>query len=996
MYKHEDINVIQENVMPPHSAFLCEGEKPRCLSLNGEWKFAFHGSIYEVDDAFSNMDYADETWDNIFVPSNWQLKGYGKPNYTNVCFPFPTDAPYVPDENQIGLYRRWFTLNDYIKGKQVIMTFDGVDCAYELYVNGKYVGYNTCSHMPASFDVTEFAHEGCNLVAVKVYQMAWTSYVEDQDKWRLSGIFRDVYVTIEPNVRVYDVFAKSSLINDYTDGVLAIDLTLYNKEETAANGELSLELSYGCEVVATATRGVALASGSSLEKFQLEVTNANKWTAETPHLYKLSATLTVNGAPHTVSLEIGFKTVENKDGVFCVNGVPVKIKGVNRHDFNPDTGSAVPRWAVEQDILIMKRHNINAVRTSHYPNGTYLYELCDRYGLYVIDEADQEAHGYCLDGGKWDTAVSEPTWQPMFVNRLERMVIRDRNHASIIMWSMGNESSHGVNTAAMAKRAHELDDSKLVHYESDYNFTNDVDVVSRMYTGHEELERIGKEGFANGQPFFMCEYAHAMGNGPGCLKEYWEIIYKYPRLFGGCVWEWADHGIRAKNAEGREVFAYGGDFDDYPNDGNFCLDGLVAPDRRPHIGLLELKRAIQPMHVSAIDLAAGKFSFTNKLDFIDSSHMDIYWKVMELDKTLCSGKVDVAAIAAGQSVEATIPYKLPCCAVNEVVLTISCRLNTPTDYADIGHELAWEQFILPVEVKPAQKTAIPHAALKIEENKQIYAIIGEDFRYEFSKMTGHLCHISHNNVSILTAPIKYNLWRAPTDNDAHISKKWKDLGLHKLRHKCKSFEVSQEGGSVIVKMSGRVASYGTVKGFDVATTYTVHPCGKIEVACNVTPTGGIECYLPRIGMELCLAEDMDYFAWHGYGPHESYSDKHMSAKLGYYRNTVMDNYYPYIKPQENGNKHKTRFCCVTNIHGVGLRVDGLPTIDAGVHKFTADSLTEAKHNCEINFTPNTYLTLDYAQCGIGSNSCGPETLPQYRLQPEPVSFGFTIKPIMKA
>ncbi len=1016
MKKIENLAIAQENALSPHASFTPYTDVDAALKgvrtapmfrlLNGVWRFYYNNSELDVDDNFSNVYYDDAQWVDMPVPSVWQTEGFGKPNYTNVIFPFPIDPPYVPDANPVGLYRRHFTLSDYVDGKRVTLTFDGVDCAYELYVNGAYIGYNTCSHMPTEFDITSVAKVGDNVVAVKVWQWAAASYIEDQDKWRLNGIFRDVYLTVTPKLYLADLVTRGSLDDNYKNGILPVEVVLRNTgNASGATVKLNL-LNKDGKVIDSATVNGNVADHAVLTA-TLNVPDALHWTAETPHLYTLTAEVLVGDAvTQATAIQVGFRNVKIVDGVFTINGKPVKIKGVNRHDFHCDTGAAVPRYAIEKDILLMKAHNVNAVRTSHYPNADYLYELCDQYGLYVIDEADQENHGFVM-GGDWGTSVKDPAWEPQYVHRAVRMVRRDINHASVVIWSLGNESSHGHCTREMSKAIRAIDLSRPVHYESDYAYDpegedtyagrfkrvggDDVDMVSRMYTNHEKLEKEGINEEKNPQPYFLCEYAHAMGNGPGGLAEYWDLFYKYPRLMGGCVWEWADHGLRAVGKDGLPMFAYGGDFGDKPNDGNFCIDGLVTPDRKPHVGLLELKRAMQPAHFKAVDLKAGTFEITNKLDFADLSDYGITWIVEAEGCVVDSGSIGTVDVAAQQTESFTLPYTLPASSCKEHVLTISLRYRRSHKWAEAGTEMAWAQYVLPVDV--VKVVALPYrAALTLSENKKRYIVNGEHFTATFSKLTGHLEGYIVNGKSMLLAPVQHCFYRAPTDNDKREVEQWKRLGLDRLMHKCKELTCVADGGTIVVTAKGRSASWATYKGINWTTTYTVDTAGRVAVRNAYAFDDGIDCWLPRVGMEFMLTGDMSQFMWYGLGEHESYRDKLLSAKIGLYKNAVADNHYPYIKPQENGNKHDTRYAAVYDMRECGIRVEGEPLIDVSVHRYTHDALENAKHNYEIQCIDATVLHVDYGQSGVGTASCGPETLPQHQLKAGAIAYSFVIEP----
>jgi len=604
--------------------------------LNGNWKFNFSPSPAEAPADFYAEGYDTSNWDDIHVPWSWQCHGYDYPHYTNVIYPFPTDPPRVPSENPTGSYRRNFSISENWNGKRIILHFEGVDSAFYVWVNGKEVGFSKGSRIPAEFDITDYVRTGENSLAVRVFRWSDGSYVEDQDMWWLSGIMRDVYLVAFPAAHIYDYFVRTELDDTYTDAVLKVDAKVSNASGNQKPYSVDMELfdDQGRRIVDGATAQAAPAAGET-ENVQLSapVEKPRKWSAEDPYLYTLALTLKDSSGAviQANSSKIGFRRIEIKQRNFLVNGVAIKLKGANRHDHHPDTGKAVSLDAMKQDVLMMKRHNLNAVRTSHYPNDARFYDLCDYYGLYVIDECDLECHGFG-SVGDISRISNDPEWEEAYVDRMRRMVQRDKNHPSIIMWSLGNEAGFGCNHEAMARYARSVDPTRLIHYEGDRE-TKVADVYSVMYPTIEALEKEGKKkdpgdpAHKDGKPYMCCEYAHAMGNGPGNLKEYWETFYKYPRLQGGCVWDWIDQGLRKRTADGKSYFAYGGDFGDYPNDRQFVINGLIFPDRTPSPGLIEYKKVLEPVYTHAVDLNAGKIRVTNKYDFISLDRFNMNWQI---------------------------------------------------------------------------------------------------------------------------------------------------------------------------------------------------------------------------------------------------------------------------------------------------------------------------------------------------------------------------------
>ena len=987
----ENLALLHRSRLPAHATSIPYADMETALGgergassffrlLNGLWQFQYLTSPADVPPGFFEEAFDASQWDRLPVPSNWQMHGYGRPQYTNINYPFPVDPPHVPSDNPVGLYRREFALPAEWDAKQVFLHFDGVDSAFYVWLNGQAVGYSQVSHMPSEFDLTPFLRPGGNTLAVQVFQWSDGSYLEDQDAWRLSGIFRDVLLIARPAVYLRDVRIRTS-----RDGML----------------DLHIEMSGDTEGVITATLfdgEIAVAEqsleGDKTKTARMAVAEARLWSAEEPNLYTLLLTL-ADAEGRTLTVErfrVGFRQIEIAQGRLLINGVPVTLKGVNRHDTHPDLGHVTPREHMVRDITLMKQHNINTVRTSHYPNDPFWLDLCDEYGLYVIDEADLETHGCHVAG---DTALlsKDLAWRAAYVDRAERMVQRDKNHPSVILWSLGNESGYGTNHAAMTETIRALDPTRPIHYESAYDAPDEaaaVDLISRMYTDVPGLIAQGQKT-EEPYPFFLCEYAHAMGNGPGSLKEYWETIYQYPRLLGGCVWEWADHGIRQKGEDGAEWFAYGGDFGDTPNDGNFCIDGLTSPDRVPHPALLELKKVIAPVWAEPKDLRAGVITVHNRYDFASLALLEACWSVQRDGGTVQQGTLPRLDIPAGGTGDVSIPYTLP--ASGDAWLNVVWTLAEDTPWAARGHEVAWAQFVLPVTPAPAAFVRLDLLpALTVAEIGPNLQISGDDFALTFDARRGLLTDWTYQGVPLLTRGPQLNVWRAPTDNDVNLARKWRQAGLDRLISRTTSLAWEQIAPQVVqVTVQATLAADSLTRAFAVTYLYTVYGSGDVLLETQVVPLGTLPP-LPRLGLQLRLPASFDRFAWYGLGPHESYPDRRESVKRGVFSGTVQDQFETYIRPQENGNKSEVRWATVTDMRGLGLLATAQTLMNVSVHHYTPEDLTQARHTFDLTPRDETIWHLDHAQNGLGSQSCGPGPLPEYLLQPTETRFSVRLTP----
>jgi beta-galactosidase/evolved beta-galactosidase subunit alpha len=890
-------------------------------------------------------------------------------------------------------------------GQQIRLRFEGVDSAFQVWINGVEVGYSQGSRSASEFDITALIHEDDNSISVRVYQWSDGSYLEDQDMWWLSGIFRDVYLLALPQTHLADYFVRTTLDDHYQHATLDVQATLEQDEQiTATNYQVTLQLldaaKQPLQDVDTYSSAVVTTPGQRSEyNFQLAVPQPHKWTAETPYLYHLLLTLRdADGKVlQSIAQRIGFRRIELKDGNIQVNGKAIMLKGVNRHEHHPDLGRTLSVSWMRHDLLLMKQHNINAIRTSHYPNDPRFYDLCDEYGFYVIDETDLECHGFHLveepniKPAQWTS--DNPAWADAYLERIERMVQRDKNHASIILWSLGNESFYGRNHAAMYRWVKDFDPTRLVHYEADYE-AETTDVYSRMYSSIDYIEEyITHKDPA--KPFILCEYAHAMGNGPGNLKEYWDLFYAHKELQGGFVWEWNNHGLRHQTADGTEYFAYGGDFGDQPNDSNFVMDGLLQSDHTPTPGLIEYKKVIEPILVQEIDLKVGTVSLLNRYDFSSLDHLSLSWSIAEDGHIIQAGTLPLAHIEAGSSATISIPYEQPHAADHDYWLNLSFRLAFDTSWASSGHEVAWAQFELHSATRAQTSHELDqHPTLNCQATANNLHIAGRDFALDFDLIHGTIQHWSHNGHSYLKQGPRLDLWRAPTDNDAPtFEPAWRKAGLHSLQNRIKavSWQQDTETGAVTIVVEARIAPPVLAWSIDSTITYQIHSSGDILIDVHGTPHGAFPHTLPRIGLALTLPSELDQVTWYGRGPGESYVDSKQANRIGIYSKTVDELATSYERPQENGNRTDVRWLSLTNSRGSGLLASATSQLNFSAQHYTATDLEQAKHPYELVRRPEITLHLDYAQHGLGSGSCGPGPLPQYELLTQEFAFQVQLK-----
>lgn len=954
------------------------GESTFFKSLCGEWSFKFFKSVNDV------CDLSTEGSDKLTVPMSWQMalgRGYDVPNYTNVNYPIPYDPPFVPDENPCGLYSRKFTVPAAMAGKKIYLNFEGVDSAFYVWVNDEFAAYSQVSHMTSEIDVTSLVHAGENEIKVLVLKWSDGTYLEDQDMWRMSGIFREVYLLFRDETHIRDIFVHCDLDDSFTDADFTVDVDVTGKAE--------VEWTLDCPCGETISSGKCEVDESG-KIVVPTVKNAKLWSDEEPNLY----TLTLHCGNEYITLPIGARRVEIKDGCVVINGKKVKAKGVNRHDSHHLLGHATPVEHMVRDIMIMKAHNVNMVRTSHYPNDPRFTALCDKYGIYVCDETDLETHG----ARPWYALSRSPEWEGEYVDRVQRLVERDKNHPCVIFWSLGNESGWGQNHVAMHTWIKSRDTSRIVHYEGanyDYNdgkYLREVtDIESRMYPNPTWCDNYCKAPERD-EPLFLCEYSHAMGNGPGDLRDYWEVIEANDNFFGGCVWEFIDHSVAIGDRYGSPSFTYGGDFGDHPNDGNFCVDGLVYPDRRVHTGLEELKQAIMPVAVR--EVKPGTVAIKSRRYFKSLSDISMAWTVKVDGKAVKSGvhpNLDIAP-EAEEVFEIVPENELPACGT--VTLDLSFRQNKPTEWADVGYEVGFAQFIY----ERAEKIKAAPALYPVElcENREEYTVTVGETVYKISKFSGMITDICDNGEHLITKPVVPQIWRAPTDNDRNVQWDWRNSSIHNAKVKCYSTEVvkADENEAVILsKISLAAAPNEVVLRADI--TYTVKYGMGIKIACDVKWNIQKKHY-PRFGMRLTMPEGAEQMRYFGYGPNESYVDKRLASKLGEYKSTVTENYEPYVFPQENSSHWGCRWADVHTVAGHGFLFTSCEPFSFNASHFSPEQLTETRHHYELKREPETTVMLDMRMDGIGSNSCGPELAEKYRFNETEFSSSVTIKPVFAA
>jgi beta-galactosidase len=993
----EDPNILHVNCEDPRSYFIpynnigdalrsCREDSGCFKSFNGTWSFCYFDSISEVQDDFLKEDFKTEDLDSIPVPSNWQMHGYDIPQYTNVAYPFPFDPPYVPNKNPAGIYIRDIDI-DIDPEKDYYINFEGVDSCFYLWINGRFTGYSQVSHMTSEFKATSFLVNGKNRIAVLVLKWCDGSYMEDQDMWRLSGIFRDVYLLERDKRHITDVYIKTELQDDQENASVTCAVRVC--------GSVRAVLSDPENVVLYDVSKTINGSGS----FVFNISKPCLWNAECPKLY----TLMLYSGSEILPFRIGVRKIEIKGSVILINGTAVKFKGVNRHDTHPLLGHTTPPDHMMNDLKLMKRHNINAVRTSHYPNDPRFLEYCDELGLYVIDEADLETHG-AVNAGDIDHISRDPQYILSYMDRMQRMVERDKNHACVVIWSLGNESGYGENHIAMAAWAKKRDPSRLIHYEGPFGCasggavtdTTCLDVCSRMYPPVSWIENGFLTDLREKRPLILCEYSHAMGNGPGDIKEYWDLIYKNKRLAGGFVWEWADHSILADRADGGKYYAYGGDFGDTPNDGNFCIDGLVYPDRRPHTGLLELKNVLSPIRAHAYDVKKGKIVLRNMYDFNDLRQISLNWTVSKNGICVFEGTIQDLDVGPRMSKTYTLPYTLSDDMTGRWFLTLRYVLNDRMPFADKGEEMGHDQFELLAAGKKKSKISPVAAGLidaVVSDNDIV--IKGTDFLYRFNRYHGTFDMLKYHGTDLICKEPYFNIWRAPVDNDRNVKQMWMEQGYDKAQCHVYSSDIAEKDEDhITIRTDIAIGSYSKEPFIRGTAVWTVFGSGDIILDNRVVVRKGLP-FLPRYGLMLTMPENSGSVEYFGYGSHESYIDKRRSACKGRFRSSVDDMHEDYIRPQENGSHYGTEWVAVTDRLGTGLLFSGSRVFSFSVSRYTPQDLTVADHNYKLIKRKSVIINIDYKMSGVGSNSCGPELLPKYRFSERRIGFRIMIRPICK-
>lgn len=982
-------------------------ESPWIAFLNGVWDFKIFGQPEQV--TYAAVEHG--AWAPIQVPGNWTVQGYGRPHYTNVQMPFPNIPPDVPDANPTGLYRRTFTVPAGWQGRRIVLHFGGCEGALYLYLNGAPVGLNKDARTPAEFDITDRVRfDGDNELLVVVTQWSDAAYIEDQDMWWHAGLQREVFLYATGTPHLQDVFARGDLDDALRDGILRI---------TAKVGFPGGDCT-GCTVEAQLfdARGKALFRkplvGDFTHPYQkrgevsLEGTVAKPrlWSAETPELYTLVVTLKTPAGEESSRCTVGFRKIEIRNGMLLINGKRVLIKGMNLHDHDDVTGRALTRERMESDLQRMKQYNVNAIRTSHYPKDPHFYDLCDRYGFYVVDEANIESHAFFQELC-WDLRYTHA-----FVERVQNMVERDKNHPCIIFWSLGNESGYGPNHDAAAGWVRGYDPSRLLHYEGAISLWGGrameggervTDVMCPMYPQIARIIEYAESG-ADPRPLIMCEYSHAMGNSNGSLADYWAAFEKYPTLQGGYIWEWVDHGIRQTAPNGAAYWAYGGDFDDVPNDANFCTDGIVWPDRTPHPALNEFKYLAQPVGVAAVNLKQGRIRIVNKQDFIGLEWLRGEWELTDGGAVIAKGKLPALDVEPGAAREVTLEAALPWLSGQETV-TGECFLNfrfyqrRATLWAPAGYEVGWAQLAAPAKVNRTKRGVDKGSgSVAVAATAGTIALRAGAVEAVFERETGLLVSFGARGKNLLVRGPRLNLWRGATDNDGiklmespawKVLPRWLALGLDAVQHRLESIQLVEGEGAPVVEVVQQASGRQQWRDFTHVQRYTLLPSGELDVANEVRLGEGVTD-VPRIGVDLVLPAALERLEWYGRGPWENYSDRKASALIAHYRSTVTEQYVPYVMPQEHGHKTDVRWLALTDKQGAGLSVHGAPTIEFSASHFTANDLYQARHTYELSARPEIYLNLDAAQRGLGTASCGPDTLPQYCLLESVFRFGFRL------
>ena len=1005
---YENLSVLHENTMPARAYYIPASrrmdnlvehreESDRMQLLNGTWKFQYFNSIYDIQDSFFEKNYDTENFDEIQVPSVWQMAGYDTHQYTNIRYPFPFDPPYVPQDIPCGAYVHTFEYSRDEKAPKSFLNFEGVDSCFYVWINGSYIGYSQVSHMTSEFDVTDVLQDGTNTVAVLVMKWCDGSYLEDQDKFRMSGIFRDVYILKRPKQAISDYHIKTRI----EDMLAKVEIEM--KFYSPLNVKISIE----------DRNGAVVALGSIAEEGTavLEIASPELWNTENPYLYKL-----ILETENEVIVDyIALRKIEIKDQVIYLNGQKIKFRGVNRHDSDPVTGFTINSEQITTDLTLMKQHNFNAIRSSHYPNAPFFYEMCDKYGFMVIDEADIEAHGPFMIYRKEDTdynrfkrwnekIADDPVWEEAIVDRVKLMVERDKNRFCIVMWSMGNESAYGCNFEKALEWTKNFDPDRITQYESaryrnydeTYDYSN-LDVYSRMYPALSEIqEYLDKDG---SKPFLLVEYCHSMGNGPGDFEDYFQMIQDNDKMCGGFVWEWCDHAIAHGTAEnGKTIYAYGGDHGEEIHDGNFCMDGLVYPDRTVHTGLLEYKNVYRPARVISYDKESGELVLHNYMDFDDlKDYVKISYELTQDGLVISKGILPEFSVAPHGEGKTNLKINVP--ENGKCYLKLIYHLKKELPLLDEDHILGFDEIEVSKEdtkCKLAEKwipKTVVDSELQVNENDTQIHIKGREFAYTIDKRTALFTEMKFAGREYLNHPMELNIWRAPTDNDMYIKSEWKKAHYDKAYTRAYTTEVVQGKHGVKITSHASVVAETVQKILDVTITWKIEAAGKIDADIAVTKDDEFPD-LPRFGVRMFLDKKLSAARYFGMGPQESYCDKHQAASHGLYQANVDDLHEDYIRPQENGSHYDCEYVELNNSR-YGIVVSAENAFSFNASYYTQEELEEKTHNYELTESDSVVFCVDYALNGIGSNSCGPVVLDQYRFDDVLFRFQFTLIPYVK-
>ena len=1005
---YENLSVLHENTMPARAYYIPASkrmdnlvehreESDRMQLLNGTWKFQYFNSIYDIQDSFFEKNYDTENFDEIQVPSVWQMAGYDTHQYTNIRYPFPFDPPYVPQDIPCGAYVHNFEYSRDEKASKAFLNFEGVDSCFYVWINGSYIGYSQVSHMTSEFDVTDVLQDGTNTVAVLVMKWCDGSYLEDQDKFRMSGIFRDVYILKRPKQAISDYHIKTRI----EDMLAKVEIEM--KFYSPLNVKISIE----------DRNGAVVALGSIAEEGTavLEIASPELWNTENPYLYKLI----LETENEVIVDHIALRKIEIKDQVIYLNGQKIKFRGVNRHDSDPVTGFTISLEQLTTDLTLMKQHNFNAIRSSHYPNAPFFYEMCDKYGFMVIDEADIEAHGPFMIYRKEDTdynrfkrwnekIADDPVWEEAIVDRVKLMVERDKNRFCIVMWSMGNESAYGCNFEKALEWTKNFDPDRITQYESaryrnydeTYDYSN-LDVYSRMYPALSEIqEYLDKDG---SKPFLLVEYCHSMGNGPGDFEDYFQMIQDNDKMCGGFVWEWCDHAIAHGTAEnGKTIYAYGGDHGEEIHDGNFCMDGLVYPDRTVHTGLLEYKNVYRPARVISYDKESGELVLHNYMDFDDlKDYVKISYELTQDGLVISKGILPEFFVAPHGEGKTNLKINVP--ENGKCYLKLIYHLKKELPLLNEDHILGFDEIEVSKEdtkCKLAEKwipKTVVDSELQVNENDTQIHIKGREFAYTIDKRTALFTEMKFAGREYLNHPMELNIWRAPTDNDMYIKSEWKKAHYDKAYTRAYTTEVVQGKHGVKITSHASVVAETVQKILDVTITWKIEAAGKIDADIAVTKDDEFPD-LPRFGVRMFLDKKLSAARYFGMGPQESYCDKHQAASHGLYHANVDDLHEDYIRPQENGSHYDCEYVELNNSR-YGIVVSAENAFSFNASYYTQEELEKKTHNYELTESDSVVFCVDYALNGIGSNSCGPVVLDQYRFDDVLFRFQFTLIPYVK-